>query len=137
MPRPLTLPALLIALLLPASALAEDAWTTEGADALRWPDAETISLVLEAGDQVTVVYRADGMVRVRKGGEFGWIPEATLTDLDPSPTAEDEVGAWDLPDMPSFDMPTLGGGPKVAPKLDAAPAAPAEPPPTPEAPASE
>jgi hypothetical protein len=137
MPRPVTLPALLIALLLPASALAEDAWTTQGADALRWPDAEKISLVLEAGDQVTVVYRADGMVRVRKGGEFGWVPEDTLTDADPTPATDDAAGAWDLPDMPSFDMPTLGSGPKLTPKLDAAPAAPAEPAPAPEAPASE
>jgi hypothetical protein len=137
MPRPLSLPALLIALLLPASAWAEDAWTTRDAPALRWPDAEKVSLQLEAGDKVTVVYRADGLVRVRKGSEFGWVPEDALTAQDPTPTAEDAVGAWDLPEMPSFDMPTLGGGPRIAPKLDAAPAAPAEPPPAPEAPASE
>ncbi len=128
MPRPLTVPAFLIALMLPATAVAEDAWATRDAQALRWPDAEQTSLDLESGDKVTVVYRADGMVRVRKGADFGWVPEDALTDQDPTPEPA-AADPWEIPDMPSLEIPGRGKAPAVAPAPDAAPAAPAVPPP--------
>jgi len=128
MSRPLSLSLILSAFLLPSVALAEDAWVQRDAEALRWPDAEQISLELELGDKVTVVYRADDMVRVRKGAEFGWLPADSLGDQDPTPApAADDP--WEIPDMPNLDIPGLGKAPQVAPKIDAAPAAPAVPPP--------
>lgn len=126
MSRPLTL--LLAALLLPSTAMAEDAWALRDVEALRWPDAEQTSVELEQGDKVTVVYRTDGMVRVRYGAEFGWVPADALGDQDPEPTA-DAADPWDIPDMPTLDIPGLGKAPKVSPAPDAAPAAPAEAPP--------
>jgi hypothetical protein len=123
-----------LALLLPASAAAEDAWMQRSMDALRWPDAEQVSTQLEEGAQVTVVYRAEGMVRVRSGADFGWVPEDALLDADPGPAAE-ASDPWDIPEVPSLEIPGLGKAPRVEPKLDAAPAAPTAP--APEAPASE
>ena len=131
MPRSLTSSLLLAALWLPTTVQAEDAWTTREAEALRWPDAEQISLELEQGDRVTVVYRADGMVRVRKDDAFGWVPDEALTDQDPAPAASAD-DPWELPEMPAFDMPSLSDGPMITPRLDPAPAAPT--PPAPEAP---
>ncbi len=113
------------ALLIPSVAQAEDAWILEDIEALRWPDAEQVSVVLEPGDKVTVVYKADGMVRVRKGAEFGWVPEAKLGDSDPSPAAAED-DPWAIPDMPTLDIPGLDAEPAAEPAPEAAPEAPAE-----------
>ncbi len=114
---------LALALLPPASALAEQAWTTGELEAKRWPDAELVSLTLEAGEQVTVVYKAEGLVRVRKGTSFGWVPEAALTDQDPNPAAPAD-DPWAIPDLPTLEIPGPGKAPMIAPKVDMAPAAP-------------
>jgi hypothetical protein len=131
MTRPFGLTALLCALLLPGVASAEKAWALEDVEALRWPDAQQVSLVLEPGDEVTVVYRDEAMVRVRKGSEFGWVSAALLGDSNPEPDAEDP---WAIPDLPALDIPGL---PPAQPTEEAEPEAPAEPAaePAPEAPA--
>ncbi len=128
MSRPLTLSFILSAFLLPSLAQAEDAWALRDAQALRWPDAEQISVELDQGEKVTVVYRDDGMVRVRKGAEFGWVPADALGDQDPKPSATSD-DPWEIPDMPTLDIPGLGKAPAIEPPLDAAPASPLPAPP--------
>ena len=133
MPRLLSLLPL-AALLLPSLAFAEDAWLTQEVQALPWPDAEKVSVALEAGDKVVVIYRMEELVRVRKDDSYGWVPQAILSDQDPTPAVEDVMDAWDVPDMPTLELPTLGSGPKLTPSLDASPAAPATPAPAEPAP---
>ena len=69
---------LLLGLLLPGFAAAEDLEVVADSEAKRWLDSEVVSLSLTAGDVVQVVYRIDGMVRVRKGSDFGWVREDRL-----------------------------------------------------------
>jgi hypothetical protein len=104
MTRPFGLTTLLCALLLPGIASAEKAWALEDVEALRWPDAPQVSLVLEPGDEVTVVYRDEAMVRVRKGSDFGWVAATALGETNPEPDAEDP---WAIPDLPTLDIPGL------------------------------
>ncbi len=80
------LPLLLLALALPGAAAAEDAWTTRAVDALRWPGQAPVSAKLDAGAQVQVVVRDAGLVRVRHGSDYGWVPEDTLSPTPPVPT---------------------------------------------------
>jgi hypothetical protein len=75
-------------LLLPGLAQAEDAWLVRAVEAQRWPDAPTISLSLAAGDKVAVLYRADGLVRVRKEAKYGWVPEDALRSEAPAAPVE-------------------------------------------------
>ncbi len=50
-------------------------------------DTEAAGAKLGAGDAVTVLFREDGMVRVRKGDVYGWVPEAAVTtEAPPTPT---------------------------------------------------
>lgn len=82
------LAALLLALLLPSAALAEDAWTTRAVDALRWPGEAVVSAKLDAGAQVVVVLREGGQARIQHGQDFGWVPEDALSATAPEPPAE-------------------------------------------------
>lgn len=46
---------------------------------IRWPGAKLSSGTLAKGDEVQILARgAGGMVRVRKGTDFGWVAEAKL-----------------------------------------------------------
>lgn len=71
----------------PADAVAEGSEQRallEKVSALRWPGAAQVSLELEAGDEVEIVARGEGgLVRVRRGTDFGWVDEARL---GPAPT---------------------------------------------------
>lgn len=45
----------------------------------RWPGGAETTITLEVGDEVEIVARGDGgLVRVRKGTDFGWVAEAKL-----------------------------------------------------------
>ncbi len=75
-------------LLLCSLALAEDAWTTQELDLVRWPGASDDNPVVDhvaAQARVEVVYRDGERVRVRSGGDFGWCDAASLTDTSPLP----------------------------------------------------
>jgi hypothetical protein len=91
-----TLSLVLLSLLAPAHAQelapAADAWLTADAPLLRWPDAEVVVSQLTAGTQVELLVEQDGRWRVRKGADFGWIPVASLTAVDPAPPAVDGGG---------------------------------------------
>lgn len=76
-------------LLVPSLAWAEDAWLLRAVEAQRWPDAPAVSLSLAAGDKVAVLYRADGLVRVRKEDGYGWVPEDALSSTAPVEPGEE------------------------------------------------
>lgn len=117
----------LVALLIPATATAEDAWLTQAVEALRWPDAEQVSVQLEAGDKVVVIYRTESLVRVRKDQDdkFGWVPQDALTDQAPAAAVETALDAWEVPDMPDLELPKLGEKREATPMTAPTPAAPA------------
>ncbi len=122
--------------LLPSLAQAEDAWTLRAVEALRWPDAEPISLQLEQGDKVTVVYRLDPLVRVRKDDAFGWVPQEALSSEDPSPAPATSDQPWSL-DGPSLDFTRLGSDSTIKLTAPASAEPAATPEPTAEPPAGE
>lgn len=71
---------------------------------VRWLGAQPSSGALKQGDTVEIVARADGgLVRVRRGTDFGWVPEASLsaTPVERAPTldlpaaGEDDAGESD------------------------------------------
>lgn len=57
---------------------------------LRWADSKETSVDLKKGDAVEIVATGDnGLVRVRKGTDFGWIDASKLgpvTSTPPAPT---------------------------------------------------
>ena len=58
----------------------------EDATLLRWPDSKETSLELKKGDTVEIVATGDnGLVRVRKGTDFGWIDASKLGPVAPIP----------------------------------------------------
>lgn len=97
MNRPLLL---LLLLALPGVAYAETLWATVAVDGARWPDAPTpVSVHLIIGDEVEVLVRQGPLVRVRKGADFGWVSESTLTNVQPPPPAADSEPPV-LPELP-------------------------------------
>lgn len=61
---------------------------------VRWPGQEASSGELKQGDTVEIVARGDGgLVRVRRGTDFGWVPEASLsmTPVERAPAAADDA----------------------------------------------
>lgn len=66
-----------------ALARAETLWVSSPTDGVRWADNKAVSLHLQAGDEVEVVYRDGAKVRVRKGVEFGWVDASALTSVQP------------------------------------------------------
>ncbi len=78
---------LLLALL--STAAAEDAWVTEPVELTRWPtevgDAANPKVIdLVEGVKVEIVFRKPDQVRVRKGGDFGWVPVDAITTEPPA-----------------------------------------------------
>ena len=110
-----SLAALLLASsLFSSSALAEDAWVLEPQQALRWPDTQVVSLSLEAADQVVVVYRLESLTRVRKGGDYGGVPDTALSAVNPKGDEPTVQEPWSLP---TLDLPEL----QIPPASDVAP----------------
>ncbi len=75
-------------LLLTSLAMAEDAWTTQEVDLVRWPGATDDNPVVDhvgLDEKVEIVFRDGERVRVRTGGYFGWCDAAALTDVSPLP----------------------------------------------------
>ena len=74
-----------------ALAFADDAWLTRDVELLRWPDqAEDREIVVAegaSGDKVEILFRDAELVRVRKGGDFGWVPVDALTEEAPEASA--------------------------------------------------
>ncbi len=74
-----------------ALALADDAWLIQDVDLLRWPDPSESREVVVAegltGDKVEILFRDTDLIRVRKGGDFGWVPASALTETAPEDTA--------------------------------------------------
>ena len=79
---------LLASCFLASSALAEDAWTTSAVDGARWLDSEAVSVSIEEGTKVTVIYREGDQARVLHGLDFGWVPANTLASSDPAALPE-------------------------------------------------
>ncbi len=72
---------------LSSTALAEDAWVVRPAELIRWPaDVEAVAnpkvVDLVEGIKVEIVLRKADQVRVRKGGDFGWLPNDAIS-LEP------------------------------------------------------
>lgn len=83
---------LLLALL--NTAAAEDAWVTQAGPMTRWPTSvgETANpkvLDLIEGVKVEIVFRKDDQIRVRKGGDFGWVSPEAITTEPPAPVIGD------------------------------------------------
>jgi len=85
---PLSVPAALPTLKVDAPALdpARQREALEDAVLLRWPDGKETSLELKKGDAVELVAAGDsGLVRVRKGTDFGWIDASKLGPVSAAP----------------------------------------------------
>ncbi|HJN78290.1 MAG TPA: hypothetical protein QGF58_30535 [Myxococcota bacterium] len=70
-----------------ALCLAEDAWTTEEAELLRWPGAaedNPIVATVASEVKVEVLFREDERVRIRSGQDFGWVDATALSDEGPT-----------------------------------------------------
>jgi hypothetical protein len=79
---------LLLALLNPV--YAEDAWVTRPVALTRWPtevgEAANPKVVdLVEGVKVEIVFRKPDQVRVRKSGDFGWLPSDAISTEPPAP----------------------------------------------------
>ncbi len=78
--------------LIGAFAFADDAWLTRDVELLRWPDhAEGREIVVSeaaTGDKVEILFRDTELIRVRKGGDFGWVPVDALTEEAPEASAD-------------------------------------------------
>ncbi len=78
---------LLLALM--TTVAAEDAWTTQAVELTRWPaevgetaNPKVVDLV--EGVKVEIVFRKTDQIRVRKGGDFGWLPPEAITTESPA-----------------------------------------------------
>lgn len=63
---------------------AETLYAAEAVEAVRWPDVTAVSLRLAPGDEVEVLVRDGGKVRVRRGTDFGWVAESALRPEPPA-----------------------------------------------------
>lgn len=62
---------------------------------VRWAGQGASSGALKKGDMVEIVARGDGgLVRVRRGTDFGWVAESTLsaTPVEAAPAAQPDEG---------------------------------------------
>lgn len=62
---------------------AETLWATEAVEGVRWPGATIATVHLVPGDAVDVLVRDGGLVRVKRGLEFGWVPAEKLSAEEP------------------------------------------------------
>lgn len=69
------------------AALAEDRWTTEDIQAVRWPDSQVVTVKVAANKKVEVLVVDGTLARVRDGADFGWVDVSKLTTTPP-PTPE-------------------------------------------------
>lgn len=70
-----------------ALSFAEDNWTIDAVDLVRWPGAAEDNPVVasvEAETQVEVVYVDGDRVRVRTGQDFGWTDASSLSAEAPA-----------------------------------------------------
>lgn len=82
---------------------AETLYAVGAVEAVRWPDATAVSLRLAPGDEVEVLVRDGGKVRVRRGTDFGWVAEAALQAEPPAvepPPAEGAPPPTEPPPSP-------------------------------------
>lgn len=76
--------------------------TTEAAKSKRFfDDAEQNGPVFGPAASVRVLIRENGMVRVRSGEDYGWLPASAVVSENPKPATTLQ--------MPSFDIPGAGG----------------------------
>ena len=85
--------SLIVALWMSSIALAQDTvWAVEDAPSKRFTDAELSGPPIFTNDRLVVLYRENGLIRVRKGNDYGWIAETAVTDVEPEglnlPTVE-------------------------------------------------
>ncbi|MEL6346703.1 MAG: hypothetical protein AAFV53_26555 [Myxococcota bacterium] len=61
-------------------------WTARAVDLVRWQGTDGNSATVDAGKRVEVLLEdADtGLVRVRNGTEFGWVPRDALSIEEPA-----------------------------------------------------
>lgn len=86
--------AMLLALIgLSTTALAEEpaevVWTVREIESLRYFDADFVGPTFEKGDEVEVVIRHEGLIRVFADGRFGWLPGDAVTTERPAILASD------------------------------------------------
>lgn len=74
---------LTLVLALVSLAHADSLYTTEATSGVRWPGSAQVTLELAKGDEVEVLLHDGALVRVRKGGDFGWVAEAKLSGVKP------------------------------------------------------
>jgi hypothetical protein len=58
---------------------AELVWTVKEIESLRYFDADFVGPTFQKGDELEVVIRHEGLVRVYADGRFGWLPEDAVT----------------------------------------------------------
>ena len=76
--------------------------TTDAAKSKRFAaDKEQTGPVFAPASSVRVLIRENGMIRVRSGDDYGWLPESAVANENPKPAT--------TLSMPSFDIPGAGG----------------------------
>ena len=85
-------------LLLASLAFAQTLTATQATSGVRWPGEKGVSVTLKEGEEVEVVAEnaEKGLVRVRKGTDFGWVDATMLTaqaSLDLGGVLDADLGA--------------------------------------------
>ena len=95
-----------------ASALAEEpvelVWTVKEVESLRYFDSDFVGPTFQQGDELEVVIRHEGLIRVYAGGRFGWLPEDAITTERPAVLSGDfaaRVEQADEPEEPPSSSP--------------------------------
>jgi hypothetical protein len=90
-------------------AFAETMWAAAPAEGVRWPEVTAVSVHLAAGDEVDVLVKKGDLARVRKGTDFGWVPQSALTAEAPAAVPADGVA-------PEGELPPFSVEPTAPPQ---------------------
>jgi len=60
-------------------------FVVDNVDSTRFVDKDLPGKNFAAGDAVQVLFESNGLVRIKKGNAFGWVPATALTDEAPAP----------------------------------------------------
>ncbi len=59
-------------------------YVLENVDSMRFVDKDVTGKSFSKGDEVQVLFEADGLIRIKKGPKMGWVKPAALSDDAPT-----------------------------------------------------